>query len=197
MAAEEAPLSRAPAVFDVSAQYEMQRRAFVPIFGTLGVGFVLVEALTWLSIAREHPHAPPADVDGVLGLVALCFAATIAFVAALLMQRAIRQVRVDEAGIHVVRTWGKEVDHRWTDPSFRLEIRERTPSLGRRLQPPPEYVRVVGRGFPLDLEVPFGVYELALAEASRRGITVQAGAVEVHGRHGTHSWWVTELGAPA
>lgn len=193
---DRASLAQAPAVFDLSAQYDMQRRAFLPIFGVLVVGLVLVEVLSVASISREYPHASTASVDEVLVLVAFCFGAALVFVLALLLERSIRQLRIDDSGIHLVRTWGREVDHLWADPSFRLEVWESTPGLGVRQQPPPEMIRVIGRGVPFDLEVPFRAYELAVASASQRGIPVRAWTKVHHGRFGTVYWWITAFGKP-
>src|SRR5579863_2062513 len=188
------PVREGPARFDVSSQYAMQRQAFAPIFVVLGLGLILVEVLVGLSLARSYPHAPTSLVAGSLILPAVCFAATFGFVLTLLRARAIQEIAIDEAGIHVVRIGGRTIDHEWKDAALHLEFRERTPSLGVRSQPPPDDVRVLGRGFPIDLAVPFQAYELAIRQAPRHGVAVATRTEEHHGRFGTFYWWVTTLG---
>ncbi len=183
-----------PARFDVSSQYAMQRRAFIPIFVVLGVGLILVEVLLGLSVARDYPHAPTAYITGTLVLPAVCFAAAFGFLVALLQARAIREILIDDQGIHILRVRGGTVDHEWRDPHLHLEFWERTQSLGVRYQPLPDHVRVVARGFPFDLEVPSQAYQIAVARATGLGLRITVRTKEHHGRFGSVYWWVTTLG---
>jgi hypothetical protein len=189
------PLPPRPATFDVSGQYDVLATALRPVFALLGVGLVLVEGLTWISI-REHTNAPTSpSALGILILIAVVFGAAFALLGVLLRTHALRTIRVDESGVHVLRRSGTWVDQRWDDPSFRLQFRERTPSPGVRADPRPNVVGVEGAGFPSDLQVPYRFYVVAVETAAVHRLTREGHFEEYHGRFGPVYWWVTSLGA--
>jgi hypothetical protein len=183
------------ASIDVSDQFADQSRAFYTVLIVLGIGGVLVEVLSWDWIRLNSPTPAGVYAVGLLLLIAAVVGAMFAFVYALLREHAIRAIRVDETGVHLMRFRGRSIDLSWDDPAFRIQFRERTIGPAVQSNPGTEFLDVVGRGFPSDMDVPYRVYELVMGAAHKRLLVVDARPEAHRGRFGQFYWWVTTIRA--
>ncbi len=182
--------------FDVSSQYLDMRRGFLPVYAVLTVGGLAVMLLVWAYVHSSLAGPTGRYAFGILLLVASCLTGTGAFVKWIEHGYAVRAIRVDKVGVHVVGIHGSTRQLAWASASFDLWFGEHTPARGVRSSPPIKFLTVRGLGLPVYFEVPVGVLEATLREAEAHSLDVESHAEEHRGKYGIHYWWVTTVRAP-